>query len=268
MAQSARTDAARPPRPLLLTTVLGVQPPTWHRPRRLLWQPRRTSEGTLCRHFATSVPPNLLTPLFQEALIISYAHISVELFHLQVPQRMGSTARAKAHDSITINPRIGAPPAAQADRVYDTLHDLLEYFFASSRAAALQCCASDAEKMETKRLYHVLQKHATSAASRLPPRTLVCALSHDALDESNILIDEHTGAVTGVIDWEFHSVVPRCLAARHPGWLRYDGVHDPRFARRDQYGTAWWLETREESARLTSLFEQVRRVLLMAMSRF
>ncbi|KAG6812517.1 hypothetical protein H0H92_002408 [Tricholoma furcatifolium] len=79
-------------------------------------------------------------------------------------------------------------------------------------------------------------------------------LSHDDLNEQNILVDEH-GQVTGVVDWEYHSITPAFLAANYPPWLSYDGPLDPRFA--DPHSLLW-LDSAEQSKSLREYYSEVR----------
>lgn len=186
--------------------------------------------------------------LTQETTIISYAHIAVELFQLEVPQRIGTLSRGSGKDTLAVVPRIGAPPAHSADKVFDSLEAFVGYLFASARDVAFAIETSEAEP-----LLAGLEKRAKRVIAGLPKRALRCVLMKDGLAESSVFVDERTGVVTSIVDWDAHSVVPRCLAAEYPSWLRYDGVHDPAFAR----GAKWWIESPAESARLNHLFEQV-----------
>ncbi|KIP07864.1 hypothetical protein PHLGIDRAFT_127377 [Phlebiopsis gigantea 11061_1 CR5-6] len=186
----------------------------------------------------------------KETTIISYAHIAVELFQLEVPQRIGTLARGSGKDALAVVPRLGAPPAHSADSVYDSLEAFVGYLFACARDVAFAMeTAADAADLLAK-----LEQRAARVIAGLPARALRCALMKDGGPaESSVLVDERTGVVTSVVDWAAHSVVPRVLAAEHPSWLRYDGVHDPAFAR----GAKWWMASPAESARLCGLFEQV-----------
>ena len=55
------------------------------------------------------------------------------------------------------------------------------------------------------------------------------ALRHEDIRPANVLLDQQTGSVTGIIDWEYHSIAPAVLAAEYPPWLNYTGANDPRF---------------------------------------
>ena len=171
----------------------------------------------------------------------------MELFELQPPPKPRPAGKGKAPDC-PISVSVPVP------RTFQTLRELLEHQLAAARADLAAASPKRAACRDAEPLLRALERHAAGLVARVPKRALRSALVHDDLHEGNILVDEATGVVTGIVDWECHSVAPRCLAARYPHWLRYDGVHDPRFA---VPGT-FWLETAHESARLNSLFERVR----------
>ncbi|KAL0959959.1 hypothetical protein HGRIS_011623 [Hohenbuehelia grisea] len=52
----------------------------------------------------------------------------------------------------------------------------------------------------------------------LDPTLLRCILKHDDMNPGNLLIDTN-GSILGVIDWEFHSIVPAIIAVGPPPWL-------------------------------------------------
>lgn len=193
---------------------------------------RHPSEGASARR-STSIATHARP---QESLVISYAHIAIELFELPTHCAPG---KGKPHGSHLFS------TAGPVSAVFQTLPDLLAHHF----AAAQRALGPGAE-----RVLHTLERHAHALAARLPPRSLRPAHAHDALHAGAVLVDGATGVVSGVLGWGAHATLPRCLAARAPHWLRRDGVRDPRFAAPG----AFWLESPAEGARLGALFERVR----------
>lgn len=191
----------------------------------------------------------------QETLVISYAQYVIELFELDVPQRIGSTSGNKAGGPYIVRsvPFIGKGPARCAPKVYDNVQDLLDYIFRAAFMEASRTCAPEEHQAEAARLLEVLHKSAASSMRAIAAFTQRCTLSHDDLTDADVTIDERTGEVSGIIDWEYHSVVPRAMAARYPSWLRHDGVYDPKYA----VNGKWWLSSRDESAEMLALFEKV-----------
>jgi len=74
--------------------------------------------------------------------------------------------------------------------------------------------------------------------------------SHDDLRPLNILIS--STELTGVIDWEHHSMYPMALAVDYPQWIRNTGYYDPRFCQPREY----WLDTPEICEHLRNVFDK------------
>lgn len=152
-----------------------------------------------------------------------------------------------------MTPRIGANPLVSADKVFDDISEYMAYFFSLKRRSPV--IGSDGSALlSAQAVISDLEAHVRLLLERVigNPSFLRCVLCHGDLHGGNILADSH-GNITGILDWELHSIQPAILAAEYPNWLSYDGVEDPRFANPDN----WWLESPAESARLRELFEQV-----------
>src|ERR1700722_8592054 len=87
------------------------------------------------------------------------------------------------------------------------------------------------------------------------------ALTHLDLNMSNIVVTYSSKTtlpvISGILDWEFHGILPRDLAASYPDWLRYDGYYDPRF---NPIGSATyysWEETESAAEDLRRVFDTV-----------
>ncbi|KAH6903396.1 phosphotransferase enzyme family-domain-containing protein [Coprinopsis sp. MPI-PUGE-AT-0042] len=76
----------------------------------------------------------------------------------------------------------------------------------------------------------ILLRRLSAALPQDQPHLWRPVLSHDDLRSTNILVEPSSGSVTGIIDWEYHSVLPAVLVAEYPEWLSYAGQNDPRFA--------------------------------------
>ena len=155
-------------------------------------------------------------------------------------------------DSLSVVPRVGVPPFKTAPQVYGNISELFDYFFAVRRPNALEACDSEQSRAYVEELFAALDVYTRGLIRELPSHMLRCVLAHDDLNDNNVLLDETTGKLTGVIDWEYHSVIPICLAVEYPRFLRRDGRYDPRFCP----ANTWWLESPDESERLLTLFEQ------------
>ncbi|PIL32993.1 hypothetical protein GSI_05111 [Ganoderma sinense ZZ0214-1] len=82
---------------------------------------------------------------------------------------------------------------------------------------------------------------------------LRCIPSHDDLNETNVPLVSSNGHITGIIDWEYHSVLPVVLAAEYPRYLRYDGIYDPRFTLEEN---GWWTARPEDAAKLRAIYAE------------
>ena len=190
---------------------------------------------------------------YKESLVISYAQTFVELAVLEVPQEIGSTSIGHAPGTLSVVPRAGLPPFEAADRNFADIREYFDYLQSGRRIVAYENCTSDAEKAVIDELLRTLEDYIDVRISKLPDNVLRCALMHNDLNDSNILVDGESGVVTGIIDWELHSIIPLCLAAEYPRFLRRDGMLDPKY----NESNMWWLESPQESERLMALFEKV-----------
>ena len=172
------------------------------------------------------------------------------LSKLDMPQQIGTTM---IHGNVVhIVPLVSIIPDFTFSRVFESLE---EYMFAlvelkrkSDRVGTDALSKASANKV----LDHLAAKLPAIFRRLASPNYRRCVLSHDDLNETNILLDNH-GRITGIVDWEYHSVRPIVLAAQYPCWLRYDGIYDPRFAVAEK----WWTASPEDAARLRGVFAQV-----------
>jgi hypothetical protein len=165
-----------------------------------------------------------------------------------VKQKIGLISEGRLATNSSMMPlHLSSGPTS---RTFQDLHELLDHLFASARNSVQASCS---RSPSATHLLIALERYADIAVAALPPSTRRIALAHDGLHPASLLVDRETGVISGVVDWDVLTALPRCLAAQYPSWLRYDGVYDPRFA---AAGTEW-METREEITRLNVLFERV-----------
>ncbi|GJE96009.1 hypothetical protein PsYK624_122020 [Phanerochaete sordida] len=190
----------------------------------------------------------------KETVIISYAQHVTEIFDINVPSAVGSTCGGAHNNGQTLSaaPFMGRGPTPLAPEVYTNVYDHIDYVFTAAHAAARASAPSAPDAAARAHLLALLHAAATDDARACVLPRGSCALAHDP-DDGDVVVHARTGEVAGLLDWEFHALVPRALAAAHPAWLRHDGVHDPRCARAGR----WWLAPRAESAEMLALFEEV-----------
>ncbi|KAG6855972.1 hypothetical protein H0H87_008870 [Tephrocybe sp. NHM501043] len=188
----------------------------------------------------------------KERAVQSFAEFQLSMFRLCVPQSIGSLfvpAKSSGELGLTLVPRIGVQ-SHQPMKVFDCVRDYFDFLLEAKKCSgsALGGAHIDALGVHIHALLGKLESKDTARS------LLRCVLSHEDLNEQNILLDEQ-GHITGVVDWEYQLIKPAFLAAEYPPWLSYDACVDPRFA--DTYYTVW-LEGPEESRRLRELYSQVR----------
>lgn len=105
-----------------------------------------------------------------------------------------------------------------------------------------------------------IEKLVTSL--RPPSLDSIChriVLAHLDSTLSNILTVR--GAITGVIDWEFHGLLPLYLAAQDLPWLQYQGHEDAgRFDPVNPatgLGITIWLERRPDAQQYIDAYDKV-----------
>ncbi len=139
-------------------------------------------------------------------------------------------------------PRRGAP------QVYDTLEDFIDFFFQRK----LQSDSIGTDEELRRRNEKVLARLASEVArilKRLASQAYRrCVLTHDDLHPTNILVSD-SGALTGVIDWEYQSVLPAVLAVTYPPFLQ-NGLYDDDT-------NVFWSASPEDAAELRKLFAHV-----------
>lgn len=188
----------------------------------------------------------------QERLVESFAHVALELFKLNVPQRIGTLVPGVSSGSFDVIPRI-AVQSFRATKVFEDVHQYLDFLFEMKKHSPV-IGGDDGGYVDELRPYvdavvaELLSKGTTFSLLR-------CVLVHSDLNEMNILV-EKDGSIAGVIDWEYQTLEPAVLAAEFPPWLLYDGCSYPRFANAKE---TFWLDSPEESERLRSLYLKVRK---------
>ena len=174
----------------------------------------------------------------------------LHLNNVIMPRRIGTTAIRDG--VIGLVPTVHVVSSFDPIRVFDTLEEYMESLVQAKRESDRigddDGCRARANKVLDRlveELPSIYQRLSSSSYRR-------CILSHDDLNETNVLMNSD-GELTGVIDWEYHSVRPVVLAAQYPCYLRYDGIWDPRFGR----GEKWWVASPEDAARLRAIYAEV-----------
>ncbi|KAI0640496.1 hypothetical protein C8Q79DRAFT_921510 [Trametes meyenii] len=162
----------------------------------------------------------------KEQLMRDMADVQVQLFRLALPPRIGT---AEWHDGkMEVIPMSGLHTAP---KVFNTLEEYVSFLLdtwqhfleqeADTTTRELGSALLTRAKAELPALYTTLA-HSPQAYRR-------CMLMHDDPTPMNFLMDATSGRLTGVIDWEYQSVLPAVLAVGYPFCIRYDGARGPGY---------------------------------------
>ena len=179
-----------------------------------------------------------------------YALIALDLFELDVPQRIGTLVPDILSGSFDVTPMTSV--YFRAIRVFEDIRQYLDFLL--KKNSPLIGVDDGGHIDELKR--HTEQVLADLLSNPDAPRLLRCVLVHRDLNDMIILVDKK-GSITGMVDWEYQILHPPVLAASYPPWLCYDGWNDPRFANPKQ---TFWLDSPKESKRLRDLYLKVSQV--------
>ncbi|KAI0349613.1 hypothetical protein OH77DRAFT_1465136 [Trametes cingulata] len=183
--------------------------------------------------------------------IQSYADVQIALYMLDVPQRIG-TARCAGGT-------IEVVPWSPSEPTFDTLEAYIASLVDNKwRALASDTTHSDDTRADSTRFLDRLAAELFTICARLSsPAHRRCVLRHDDLGATNVLMGAD-GTITGVIDWDFQSVVPAVLAVEYPQWIRYDGVFDPTYMPAPAGGMeVWWVVGPEDAVKLREEYAQI-----------
>ncbi|RPD53357.1 kinase-like protein [Lentinus tigrinus ALCF2SS1-7] len=188
--------------------------------------------------------------VLKESIVLTMAEIMLDLHTLEVPQRIGTTL---IHgDVVNVVPLATIPFPPTHARVFDTLEEYILGLIEAKRTSSL-VGTDDGDLSTANVVLDRLAKELPPIFHHLSaPSCRRCVLSHDDLHGANVLVDGE-GQISGIVDWEFHSIVPLVLAAKYPSWIRYDGLCDPLFA----IEGSWWHTSQEDAAKLRAVYADV-----------
>ncbi|KAF8966727.1 kinase-like domain-containing protein [Flammula alnicola] len=181
--------------------------------------------------------------------ISAYVDILSELFHLPVPQHIGSASFDEGN-GMSVGPLLAANPSYSIPKVIDDISDYFYFLFTVKRQTVETMKPEDKQRAEAT-LSYVETKTQSILRTISDPSCLRCVLTHADPHGYNILVNDD-GDITAVLDWEINYIQPAILGVDYPLWLSTQGRLDPRFASDSQ----WWEESPAERERLCTLFEE------------
>lgn len=201
---------------------------------------------------------------YQTVAVTSYASAALALFKIPVPTverapvlKIG-TLTPDAHGGYHMSPLISLLESHTT--IYRTVEEYIDGLIDATFKKLIQINTSEStqdkppiSRAHLERLGRLLRTELSSLPKNLEYMWRP-VLRHDDAREANVLLDPESGRVTGIIDWEFHSVQPAVLAVHYPPFLNFDGPDDPRFAPPGTY----WMADFDELRQSRKLYEQVR----------
>ncbi|KAJ7983054.1 phosphotransferase enzyme family-domain-containing protein [Mycena polygramma] len=186
----------------------------------------------------------------KENSITSWASLSVLMFHIPVPQQF-----AMVGDSSGSYLSIAAGPAFDTDETTDLLS-----FFASAvesrRTRSLGELDPEECELLSSRLDRLLERlRPLIALAQATPCMSRFALTHRDPRPTNVMLDESTGEVKGIVDWEYYSCMPACMSVTYPSWIRNPIIEAPAYPNPKNIIDSFSLEGRAERNRLCDFYE-------------
>lgn len=182
-----------------------------------------------------------------------YVDVILNLFHLRVPQLIGSALCDLVDGTpvLSVGPRIGPSPICSSSDTFDDASELFRFLISVKRKSIEPMSPSD--QVRAEQVLSAIESRVGSLLQRLSDPVLSrCVLTHADLHSYNILADEK-GMITAILDWEINYIQPAIIGVGYPEWLSDDGPSDPDFASAHY----WWDESPNERRRLRAYFEQV-----------
>ncbi|KAJ6624491.1 hypothetical protein B0H10DRAFT_2006163 [Mycena sp. CBHHK59/15] len=195
-----------------------------------------------------------LSTAAKEHSVASWAHVSVLMFRLPVPQQFGMIEDPPVQGRL----HLSLSPEHTFDT--DNTTDLLSFFMSAistRRTRSLMINNLEEQEMLCRRLDRLLEGLKPLVA--LAQDTLYMsrfALTHRDPRSDNIILDETSGEVVGIVDWEFNGCVPACMSAEYPSWIRSPIFKSPLYRNAKSKFLAFFNEPRTERNRLSDLYEK------------
>ncbi|KAJ6570397.1 hypothetical protein B0H10DRAFT_2433600 [Mycena sp. CBHHK59/15] len=195
-----------------------------------------------------------LSTAAKEHSVVSWARVSVLMFRVAVPQRFGMVE----NPSVPGRPHIYVSPQHTFDTSNTT--DLLSFFngaIATRRTRSLTVNDPENHDLLCTRLDRLLEglKPLIARAQDTPSMSRF-ALTHRDLRANNTMLDETSGEVVGIVDWEFNECMPACMSAAYPDWIRQPIVQSPLYKNPNSTIVTFFLEPQTERNRLCDLYEK------------
>ncbi|KAJ3906161.1 hypothetical protein F5879DRAFT_798130 [Lentinula edodes] len=188
----------------------------------------------------------------------SFARFAIAMFQAKCPQQIGSIMRFSSNSESTrnsestnveIGPVVAYRKTETPSQCFSSAQEYIRWLIACKQNRA----NSVANVKPILRRAEVIFAQETK---RQDEEQLRCIPWHGDAVSHNILIDS-SGEITGVIDWEFHMILPAYLAVDYPSWITYDGLQDPKFFPTTGQFSPFWPTSRQEATTLRQKYDEI-----------
>ncbi|KAI0330051.1 hypothetical protein GY45DRAFT_1303754 [Cubamyces sp. BRFM 1775] len=187
-----------------------------------------------------------------ERLLHAFAEFQIQLFRLSVPQRIGTACVSEGN--LDVVPMLDAPVTG-----YSSLEDYVLSALQARERRLSECQDADTRARGAQILSRIRKELCAILALLQESFYRRCVLKHDDLAPVNMLMND-VGDLTGIIDWDYQSVLPAVLAVEYPSFIRYDGVLDPAYVLDAGEGMEiWWFVSPDDARSLKALYTEIAR---------
>ncbi|RDB25759.1 hypothetical protein Hypma_006251 [Hypsizygus marmoreus] len=165
-----------------------------------------------------------LSQLEKIKFISSLAEATVGIFQVSLPS-IGTVERLSEDGRPVVSPYFHHPSGSQTSV---PCYNINEYVTHRLDLASKSPYTQSLFDFPVPGLFQRLRVLAEHLIPRDDPTLLQPVLFHRDLDVRNVMVKD--AKVSAVIDWEVHSVLPACLAAEYPRFIRFDGYYDLKYA--------------------------------------
>ncbi|OSD06331.1 kinase-like protein [Trametes coccinea BRFM310] len=171
---------------------------------RRVVEPRNSTEATII--VMEKLPGEMLFNTFggstyavKERVMLEMADVQLQLYKLDMPQRIGTLQVGDG--DLGVAPYVRKGRYDPAPQVYDTLEDYLTYVIETGRLSLAE--ADEDIRTLGLRVLNRIAAALPAIYARLNRNVhRRCVLTHADLNAANILVDA-AGRITGVLDWEY-----------------------------------------------------------------
>ena len=187
------------------------------------------------------------------------------MFRVWTPEKIGSivahkpaaTSQSLQEPTVFIGSCLGPTIDNQPDAPFSDITQYFGWLFARKSEIISATAQEPADLHEALQGLKSLQEYTLSLCRTFDATHLRLVPTHEDLNTHNILCDR-SGEITGIIDWEFHSIKPAVIATSYPPWTSHSGVHClVETLQQDSRFSSYFLCSSSEGERLREYYRSV-----------